>query len=115
MECERDWSVGLGVTLGDRQKIENYFFLLSGIFPGKAYSVLLLGFECAINPQNLNKIIRDIFEKIEILIFFLCELPLILGVTRKRKEQAEDIYSGTPDIEFEQDWSVGIGAILADG
>ena len=46
---------------------------------------------------------------------FLCELPLILGEARKRKEQAEDICKGTPDIEFEQDWSVGLGAILADG
>ena len=49
------------------------------------------------------------------LKFFLCELPLILGVARKRKEQAEDIYKGTPDIEFEQDGSGGLGAILADG
>ena len=40
---------------------------------------------------------------------------LNFGVTRKRKEQAEDICKGTPDIEFEQDWSVGLGAILADG
>ena len=69
-----------------------------------------MGFECTINTQNLNKIIRAIFEKIE--IFFLCELPLILGVTRKQKEQAEDICKGTPDIEFEQDWSVGLGAML---
>ena len=37
---------------------------------------------------------------------------LILGVTRKRKEQAEDICKGTPDIKFEQDWSVGLGATL---
>ena len=47
--------------------------------------------------------------------FFLCELPLILGVARKRKEQAEDVYKGTTDIEFEQDGSVGLGAILANG
>ena len=47
--------------------------------------------------------------------FFLCELPLILGVAPKRKEQAEDICKETPDIEFEQDWSVGLGAILVDG
>ena len=46
--------------------------------------------------------------------FFICELPLILGVTRKRKKQAEDICRGTPDIEFEQDSSVGLGAILVD-
>ena len=38
-----------------------------------------------------------------------------MGVTRTRKEQAEDVYKGTPDIEFEQVWSVGLGAILADG
>ena len=69
-------------------------FLVSRIFPGKADSVILLGFECTINPQNLNKIVRTIFEKIEILNFFLCELPLILGVARKRKEQAEDICKG---------------------
>ena len=40
---------------------------------------------------------------------------LNFGVTRKRKEQAEDICKGTPDIEFEQDWSVGLDVILADG
>ena len=33
----------------------------------------------------------------------------------KKKKQAEDICKGTSDIEFEQDWSVGLGAILADG
>ena len=76
----------------------------------------MLGFESrpTINTENLNKIVRAIFEKLEILNFFLCELSLILGVTRKRKEQAEDICKGRPDIEFEQDWSVGLGAILAD-
>ena len=51
----------------------------------------------------------------KILIFFLCELPLILGVTRKRKEQAKGISKVTPHIEFEQDWSLGLGAVLADG
>ena len=85
-----------------------------GIFPGKADGVILLGFECTINTQNLNKIVRAIFEKIENLNFFLCELPLILVVTRKRKEQAEDICKGTPDIEFEQHWSVGLGTMLGD-
>ena len=61
------------------------------------------------------RIVGAIFEKMKIKIFFLCELPLILGVARKLKEQAEDIFKGTSDIEFEQDWSVGLGAILADG
>ena len=65
-------------------------FLVSRIYQGKADSVILLGFECTLNTQILNKIVRAIFEKIEILNF-LCELPLILGVARKQKEQAEDI------------------------
>ena len=26
IECERDWPVGLGATLGDRQKIKKLFF-----------------------------------------------------------------------------------------
>ena len=47
--------------------------------------------------------------------FFLCELPLILRVDRKRKIRARDICKGTSDIEFELDWSVGLGAILGDG
>ena len=73
----------------------------------------MLGFECTIIPQNLNKIVGAIFEKIEILIFFLCELPLILGLAqkRKKKKQAEDICRGIPVIEFQQDWSVGLGDI----
>ena len=70
IEFERHWSVGLGATLGDGQKIKNYFSS-SGIFPGKANSVILLGFECTINPQNLIKIVGAIFEKIKILIIFL--------------------------------------------
>ena len=30
------------------------------------------------------------------------------------KKQAGDICKGTPDIEFEQNWSVGLGATLGD-
>ena len=56
-------------------------FLVSGIFPGKADSVILF-FECTINPEDLIKIVRAMLEKFEILNFFLCELPLILGVGR---------------------------------
>ena len=40
-------------------------------FFGKADSVILLGFECTVNTQNLIKIVKAIFEKIEILMFFL--------------------------------------------
>ena len=113
IEFEPDWSVGLDATLRDR-KLKT-IFLVSRILPGKVDGVILLGFECTINTQNLNKIVRAIFEKIEIFNFFLCELSLILGVAPKRKEQAEYICKETSDIEFEHDWSVGLGAIVADG
>ena len=46
-------------------------FLVSMIFSEKADSVILLGFECSINTQNLNKIVGAIFEKIKIINFFL--------------------------------------------
>ena len=70
IEFEQDWSVGLGAILADEQKIKNYFSSLRN-FPGKADSVVLFGFECTIKPQNLIKIDRAIFEKFEILNFFL--------------------------------------------
>ena len=71
---EQDWSVGLGATLRVTQKIKNYLSSFRD-FSGKADSVILLGFGCTINPQNLNKIVRAIFEKIEILIFFVVNYP----------------------------------------
>ena len=40
---------------------------------------------------------------------------LNFGGSSKTETQAEDICKGTPNIEFEQDWSVGLGAVLADG
>ena len=56
------------------------------------------------------KIIGAIFEKMKIYIFFLCQLPLIFGVDRKRKKkQAGDICKVTLDIECERDWSFGLG------
>ena len=67
-------------------------FLVSGIFPGKADSVVLLGLECTINSQNLINIVGAIFEKIKFFNFFLCELPLILGVGEKLKKKNASRY-----------------------
>ena len=50
-------------------------------------------------------------------MYFLCELPFILRVDRKnkrKKKETGNICNGTPDIEFEHDWSVGLGATLRD-
>ena len=59
IEFKRDWSVGSGPTLGDE-----IFFQFQGFFSGRADSVILLGYECTINPQNLMVIIFGaIFEK----------------------------------------------------
>ena len=66
IEFERDRSVGLGATLVDGQKIKNNFSSQE-FFRGRAESVILLGFECTINPQNLIKIDGAIFEKIKFL------------------------------------------------
>ena len=83
IECERDWSVGLGAMLGDGQRIKKIYFSSFRDFPGKIDSVVLLCLECAINPQRFIKIVGSIFRKSECLIFFLCELPLILTVSLK--------------------------------
>ena len=96
IKFERDWSVGLGATLRNGQKIKNHF-LVSGIFPGKADSVILLVFECTINPQNLIEVVGAIFEKIKIFDFFSCELPLILEVGEKlKKKKLLDIFTRGP-------------------
>ena len=65
IEFEQDWSVGVGATIRDRQNIKNYFSTFKD-FPGKADNVILLGFECTINSQNLNKIVTAVFEKTKI-------------------------------------------------
>ena len=53
-------------------------------------------------------------RKSKFLIFFSCELPLILGVGGKIKKTARDIYKRTLDIEFERDRSIGLGSMIGD-
>ena len=72
-------------------------FLVSKIFPRKVYSVILLGFECTINPQNLNKSLEPFLRNSKFWIFFLCELPLILGVGGKLRKRLE-IFTWGPYI-----------------
>ena len=90
-------------------------FLVSGIFPGITDSVMLLGFECTINPQNLIKIVRAIFVKFEILNFFLMWTTLNFRVRGKTKRTARNIYMRTLYIEFERDQSIGLGSTFGDG
>ena len=112
IECERDCSVGLGATLGDGRKFKT-IFLVSGIFPGKADSVILLGFECTINLQHLIKIVEAIFEKIN---FFLVWTTLnFRGRGKLKKKKARDIYKRALDIEFERDRLIGLGSTIGDG
>ena len=49
-EFERDWLIGLGTKLGDGHSYFVFFFSVSGIFSGKADSVMLLAVKCTINP-----------------------------------------------------------------
>ena len=74
IEFEQYWSFTLGAKLGDRLKIKKYYSSYNDFFFGKAHRAILLGLECIINPQNLMKIVGDIFEKMNILNFFLCVL-----------------------------------------
>ena len=50
----------------------------------------------------------------ENLNLFLMWTTLNFEGRSKTKKKAENIFKGIPDIEFELDWSVGIGATLRD-
>ena len=63
---------------------------------------------------KFNQIVGDIFEKIESFYFFLCELPLILGVRGKIKKMARDICVKTSDIELERNRRIGLGSTFGD-
>ena len=65
IELEQDSAVGLVATYAMDRKRKTIFLCFRD-FPGISDSVILLGFECTINTQNLNKIVRAIFEKFEI-------------------------------------------------
>ena len=76
---------------------KKYIILVIRIFQGTADSAILLRFKCTINSQNLMKIVGAIFGKMKILNFFLCELPLILRVDRKRKGELK-MFARGPQI-----------------
>ena len=54
------------------------------------------------------KIVGTIFEKMKIIFFLMWTTHNFEGRS-KTKNQTGDICKETPDIEFEQDWSVGLG------
>ena len=116
IECERDRPVGLGATLGDATdwKLKT-IFLVSGIFPGKADSVILLDFEYTINPRKFNQNRWSHFSENNFFYFFSCDLSLILGLGGKLKKKARDIYKRTIHIEFERDRLIGLGSTIGDG
>ena len=58
------------------------------------------------------KIVEAVFEKTKIFNFFL--MWTTLHFECKSKNNTGNICKGTPDIEFEQDWWVGLGATLRD-
>ena len=99
IDFERDWSVGLGTTLGDDHK-KNKKNCVSGIFSGKADSVMLLSLECTINPQYLIKIVGAIFEKIEVPNFFLMWTTHNFKGRSKTKTWASNINERILCIEF---------------
>ena len=63
------------LRLATDRKLKKNIILVTRIFPGKADSVILLGFECAINPQNLTKIVGAIFENENFKFFSYVNYP----------------------------------------
>ena len=65
------------------------------------------------------KIVEAVFQKTKIFfptLYFECRLKTNKKKKKKeRKRETGIIYKGTPDIDFDHDWAVGLGAILADG
>ena len=69
------------------------------------------------------KIVEAVFQKTNFLNFFLVWTTLHFEgrsktnkkEERKRKRERGNICKGTPDIEFEQDWSGGLDATLREG
>ena len=61
------------------------------------------------------KIVEAVFQKTKIFYFFLMWTTLHFEGRSKTKEgETGNICKGTPDIEFGQDWSVGLGTTLRD-
>ena len=80
-------------------------FLLSGIFPEKTNSVILLGFDYTINPQNLIKIVRAIFEKFEIINFFLMWTTLNFRGRGKTKKNGSRYLHEDPRYRI---WAISV-------
>ena len=65
------------------------------------------------------KIVEAVFQITNIFNFFLMWTTLhfegrskkkLKNKKKERKRETRNIYKGTPDIEFEKDWSVGLDA-----
>ena len=54
IEFEQDWSVGLGATLRDTQKIKNYFSSFED-FSGKSRKCHIVGLRMYYKPRNFNQ------------------------------------------------------------
>ena len=79
IEFERDWWVCLGATLGDGQKIKNYFSCFRD-FSGKIWKCHIVGLRIYYKLTEFNQNRWGHFWENHFLIFLSCELPLILGV-----------------------------------
>ena len=61
------------------------------------------------------KIVEPVFLENKNFNFFLMWTSLNFeGKSKTQKKETGSICKWTPDIEFEQDWSVGLGATLRD-
>ena len=95
-------------------KLKNNF-LVSWIFSEKTDSIILLGVETTINPQNFIKIVDAIFMKIGIFIFlFLMWTIVNLRGRGELKIKGPGYLQRAPDIEFQRYLPIGLDAMFGD-
>ena len=93
----RDSSVSLGATLDDGQKIKNNFSSFRDFF-GNSRWCHIVDLRMCYKPTKFDKNLWSHFWENQNFLFFLsCELPLILRVVRKRKNELE-IFAREPKI-----------------
>ena len=86
-----DLPVGLGVPLGDRHTEKYFFFQFQGFF-GKSRKCHKFGFRMYYYSAKFNQNRWSYFWENQIFyFFFLCELPLILGLGWKLNKKVRDI------------------------
>ena len=114
IEFEQDWSVAIGATLGDGQKIKYYFSSFRDFFRKSQYC-RIVRIRMYYKPTKFNQNRWSHFWENQFFKFFIKWTTLNFKVRVNTKTGVRDICERTLDIDFERDWWVGLGPALRDG